>query len=121
MPFELGLAAALACAEDATHQWRVLESVRYRLNQSLSDVDGYDHFVHGGTIAGTMDVLLDIFGNAKGLPLSEVEDLMWVYRRVREFRATFASSVYRPNAFKTRVVAARFFAEERLATREAGK
>jgi hypothetical protein len=113
MPFELGLAAAIAFEERATHQWRALERVPFRLNQSLSDIGGYDHSIHSGTIEGTMQVLLDIFGNAKGLPLSESDDLIWVYRRVREFRSTLRSSVYRANAFRKVIVAARLFAEQR--------
>jgi len=38
---------------------------------------------------------------------------MWVYRRVREFRATLRSSVYRANSFRKIVAAARLFAEHR--------
>jgi hypothetical protein len=113
MPFELGLAAAIAFEDGVTHQWRALERVPFRLNQSLSDIGGYDHSIHSGTIEGTMDVLLDIFGNAKSLSLSEVDDLMWVYRRVREFRATLRSSIYRANAFRKIVATARLFAEVR--------
>ena len=113
MPFELGLAAAIAFEDGVTHQWRALECVPFRLNQSLSDIDGYDHSIHAGTVEGTMDVLLDIFGNAKNRPLSEPEDLMWVYRRVREFRATLRSSIYRANAFRRIVATARLFAEAR--------
>ena len=113
MPFELGLAAAIAFEDGVTHQWRALECVPFRLNQSLSDIDGYDHSIHAGTVEGTMDVLLDIFGNARNRPLSETEDLMWVYRRVREFRATLRSSIYRANAFRRIVATARLFAEAR--------
>jgi hypothetical protein len=113
MPFELGLSAAIALQKDATHQWRVVERVRYRLQQSLSDISGYDHSIHAGTIEGTMDVLLDIFGSSNRLLLSEVDGLLWVYRRVREFRATIRGDIYRPNAFRNLVVAARAFAIER--------
>ena len=113
MPFELGLAAAIAFEDGANHQWRALECVPFRLNQSLSDIGGYDHSVHSGTVEGTMEVLLDIFGNAKRLPLSDLGDLMWTYRRVREFRGTIRSNVYRANAFRKVVVAARFFVEQR--------
>ena len=61
-----------------------------------------------------MQVLLDIFGNAKGLPLGEPDDLIWVYWRVRDFRATLRSSVYRANAFRKIVVAARLFTNNAL-------
>jgi len=115
MPFELGLAAAIALEDGSSHQWRALECVPFRLNQSLSDLGGYDHSIHSGTIKGTIEVLLDIFGNARGLPLSEIDDLMWVYRRVREFRGRLPSGVYRANAFRKLVVAARAFTEARAA------
>ena len=113
MPFELGLAAAIAFEDGANHQWRALECVPFRLNQSLSDIGGYDCSIHSGTIVGTMEVVLDIFGNAKSLPLSDLDDLMWVYRQIREFRHTLRSSVYRANAFRKLVVAARLFVEQR--------
>ena len=99
--------------KDTTHQWRVLERVPYRLQQSLSDIGGYDHSIHAGTIEGTLEVLLDIFGSSNRLLLNEVEDPLWVYRRVREFRATTRGSIYRPNAFRNLIVAARTFAIER--------
>jgi hypothetical protein len=41
MPFELGLAVAWAQAHPR-HRWFVFESVRRRLNKSLSDLDGTD-------------------------------------------------------------------------------
>lgn len=113
MPFELGLAAAIALEPGANHQWRVLETVPFRLNQSLSDIGGYDPAIHSGTVAGVMEVLLDIFGNAKKLPLRDLDDLLWVYRRVREFRATLPSTVYRADAFRKLVVTARLFVEQR--------
>lgn len=113
MPFELGLAAAIALHEGSRHQWRAFERIPHRLDQSLSDIRGYDHSIHAGTIEGTMEALLDIFGNSNRLLLSELDDLLWVYRRVREFRATIGGGVYRPNAFRHLVVAARAFAIER--------
>ncbi len=61
-----------------------------------------------------MEVLLDIFGSSNRLLLSEVHDLSWVYGRVREFRVTIRGGIYRPNAFRHLVVAARAFAIERV-------
>ena len=45
--------------------------------------------------------------------LNDADDLLWVYRRVRECRATIRGSIYRPNAFRNLIVAARTFAIER--------
>jgi hypothetical protein len=44
MPFELGLAVAWAQAHPQ-HKWFVFESVRRRLNKSLSDLDGTDPYI----------------------------------------------------------------------------
>jgi hypothetical protein len=116
MPFELGLAAAIAETNNgASHQWMMLEEKRFRLGQSLSDVSGYDSYVHGGTIEGMVDALLDIFSNLPAPPLSSKQDLMWVYRQLRVFQNTLRANLYRPNSFKLLVLAARGYVAERLA------
>lgn len=108
MPFELGLAAAVSLHHsDAGYQWRILERVTHRLTQSLSDVAGYDPSIYGGTVKGTLEVLLDIFDNLRKPPLKEVDDLLWVYRRVRRFRGTQPANVYRSNSYRRLVLAAR--------------
>ena len=52
MPFELGLTVALERIAIRKHAWVVCESKRFRLNKSLSDLDGTDVYIHGGTIRG---------------------------------------------------------------------
>jgi hypothetical protein len=113
MPFELGLAAAVALARPATHQWRLLETVQFRIGQSLSDVAGYDAHIHCGTVAGVVDVLLDIFAALPDPPLGEANDLLWVYRKLSRYRETLPANIYRPNSFKKLVLAARGFANQR--------
>jgi len=113
MPFELGLATAISLRDGVSHQWRALETAAFRLNQSLSDLNGYDHLIHTGTIGGMMDALLDIFGNAKRLPLDQTADLLWVYRRLRSFRATMPGGIYRSNPFRRLVVTSRLLVEQR--------
>ena len=112
MPFELGLAAAVALDADQ-HQWRVLERVPHRVAQSLSDISGYDPMIHNGTVRGTIDAILDIFGNVPDPPLSEAEDLLWMYRRLSRYRSALRATVYRTNSFKKLVLAAKGFAIER--------
>src|SRR5271168_1602373 len=51
MPFELGLAVAWGQAHPQ-HKWFVFESVRRRLNKSLSDLDGTDPYIYDGTLGG---------------------------------------------------------------------
>ena len=111
MPFELGLAAAVALGDDQ-HQWRVLECVRHRVNQSLSDISGYDATIHNGTVRGAIEAMLDIFGNVPAPPLSETEDLLWVYRRLSDYGSTLPG-VYRTSSFKKLVLAAKAFVIER--------
>src|SRR5947208_12074214 len=61
MPFELGLTIAWAETAQSNHYWIVLESKQYRLQKSLSDLNGYDHFIHNGTVLGVFRALLDAF------------------------------------------------------------
>jgi hypothetical protein len=106
MPFELGIAAAVSLQGDARHEWRILERVPHRVSHSLSDVAGYDASIHGGTVRGTIDVLLDIFDNVRDPPLSETEELLRVYRGLRDFRSSLPRNCYTASAFRRLVVAA---------------
>jgi hypothetical protein len=66
MPFELGMAFALA--RHGPHKLFVLERRAYRLQASLSDLNGLDPHVHGGTQAGVLRCVLDCFGTPSGAP-----------------------------------------------------
>jgi len=61
--------------------WFVMEAVNYRLAKSLSDLNGTDPYIHGGTIEGVFREM----GNAlvrKGRQPSVLQ--MWrIYREVR--------------------------------------
>ena len=53
MPFELGLAVALDAAfPKKRHTWFVFETAQWRMQKSLSDLNGTDVYVHGGTVEG---------------------------------------------------------------------
>jgi hypothetical protein len=54
MPFELGLVVGLEKAADSGHEWFVFESVRHRLQKSLSDMNGTDPFIYGSTADGIL-------------------------------------------------------------------
>jgi hypothetical protein len=73
MPFELGLAVALALTQQGAdaHQFRILEARPYRVQQSLSDVLGHDPYIHRGCADGVLESLLDVFSD-----LPEASDLM---------------------------------------------
>src|SRR5687767_6371732 len=66
MPFELGLAVASAHYRRRTnpgHHWIVMEAVPHRLQVSLSDLNGFDPYIHRRTAIGTMEALIDAFMN----------------------------------------------------------
>jgi hypothetical protein len=58
MPFELGITVGLG---NAKHSWIVCETVRRRINKSLSDLDGTDVYIHGGTVRGVFRELCNAF------------------------------------------------------------
>jgi hypothetical protein len=80
MPFELGLAVAWA-QEHPEHQWFVFEARRRRLNKSLSDLDGTDAYIHGGTVRGVMREVCNAFVSPGSQPT--VPQMMKMYRELR--------------------------------------
>lgn len=66
MPFELGLAYAIA--QRQLHNFFVLEERSHRLQVSLSDLNGHDPHIHGGTQDGVLRCLLDCFGTGSYQP-----------------------------------------------------
>lgn len=80
MPFELGLAVAvaqLAKKRSWNHEWRVFEAVNYRLQTSLSDLNGYDPLIHGGTPDGMLRKLREAFVRARGQPSLAAMQRSW--------------------------------------------
>jgi len=62
--FELGLAVAVGVHENyGNHHWIVLEAVRYRLLRSLSDLNGFDPFIHGNSVSACSASLLTLLKN----------------------------------------------------------
>jgi hypothetical protein len=66
MPFELGLAVAVSLSErrNAKHGFVLLESKPFRLQQSLSDMNGHDPFIHNGTQRGAIRTMVEAFAVA---------------------------------------------------------
>jgi hypothetical protein len=65
MPFELGIAFALA--QGNGHRIFVFEEQR-RLQATLSDMNGFDAFIHGGTQEGVLYRILDCFARPRETP-----------------------------------------------------
>jgi hypothetical protein len=102
MPFELGLAVATSRL-GPRHHWVVLESVRYRLQKSLSDLNGFEPYIHDGTPEGVLRALGDAF-ERENQP-SEAQ-LLAQYRELRRVAARLPKDLFRPRAFRELVLAA---------------
>lgn len=66
MPFELGIAYCLG--KQSGHRFFVMEEQAYRLQATLSDLNGHDPHIHEGTQEGVMACLLDCFGMPGKVP-----------------------------------------------------
>jgi hypothetical protein len=65
MPFELGIAVAVSRV-DRGHRFVILEKERYRLQKTLSDVNGFDPGIHGATRTGIISCVLSHLGKPHG-------------------------------------------------------
>src|SRR5579863_4374245 len=82
MPFELGLTIALQRTAIIDHKWAICESRSRRINKSLSDLDGVDPYIHGGTIQGVFRELCNVFVRSRRQPT--VLQMNQIYRVLRE-------------------------------------
>jgi hypothetical protein len=101
MPFELGLTIALERTAHPDHSWIVCETVLRRVNKSLSDLDGTDVYIHGGTIKGVFREMGNAFVGSSRQPT--VTEMSQIYRVLR---AQFSSVLKRAgakDAFNARV------------------
>lgn len=117
MPFELGLAIALQRGSRSSHAWIVCESVRDRMEKSLSDLKGTDASIHDGTIRGLFRELGSIF--VRELRQPSVDEMMAIYRVLRAnfagtLRRAGASSPYNARTFRDLCVLASAAADQLL-------
>jgi hypothetical protein len=109
MPFELGLAVARSLSGER-HFWIVLEEQHYRVQKSLSDINGFDPYVHGGTTDGVLQAIADAFHQPEGRnpSIPEVRRLWAVLRAAaRELkRQEGTSSLFSRRSFGKIVLAA---------------
>jgi hypothetical protein len=109
MPFELGLAVVLG--ERDGHEWFVLESRRYRLQRSLSDLNGTDPLIHDGSPRRLLQVLAAVFDrpNEPDVPLPPIFELL--RREAPGLRRRYGG-LYTRGAFVRLVAAATTLATE---------
>lgn len=79
MPFELGVAVALARTR-APHQFIVLESERFRLQRTLSDLNGIDPGIHNCSPRGMISCVLSHLGKPSDNPLPQA--VFSIYREL---------------------------------------
>lgn len=100
-PFELGLTVAVQATENPDHAWVLCETVRRRINKSLSDLDGTDAYIHDGTIRGVFRELGNAFVGSRRQPT--VTEMMQIYRVLRvRFKSILRNAGAR-DAFNARV------------------
>jgi hypothetical protein len=102
MPFELGLLLGWQKTKrSSTHTWFVFESVKRRLQKSLSDLDGTDPLIHGGTVRGVFRELSNALVKSRYRP--DLSHMNTIYRYVRTTSPLVLSQVGTNSLFGARV------------------
>jgi hypothetical protein len=100
MPFELGLAVAWSQTHPR-HKWYVFEAVGRRLTKSLSDLDGTDPYIHGGTVRGVMREVCNAFVSPRKQPT--VPQMIKMYRELRQSSPRILNNAGAHSMFTARV------------------
>ena len=108
MPFELGLSVAWAKLNAGSHDWFLFETLPYRTQKSLSDLNGTDPNIHGGTIEGVMRELCNAFVREGSRP--QVPEMMKTYRGVSRQQAEILAGSGAKSVFEARAFAELCFA-----------
>lgn len=103
MPFELGLAVAWEKSNPGVHDWFLFEAKDHRIQKSLSDLNGTDPQIHGGTAAGVLRELSNIFRRPQNQPT--VPEMMGTFYAIsrkapRILKEAGAKSLFEPMAFE---------------------
>lgn len=101
MPFELGLAVAFERFSRSSHSWFVCETQAYRIQKSLSDLNGTDAYIHEGRIVGLFSQLCSAFVRAERQPT--IAQMTTIYRALRKQLPQLISASGARSAFEARV------------------
>jgi hypothetical protein len=118
MPFELGLAVGYHTRRpNRKHAWFVFETRPWRFQKSLSDLNGTDVYVHGGTPSGVFRELLSAFVRHHNQPT--VHQMTVIFEALREnlrpiLQETGATSLFQASVFRRLSVYASALADELL-------
>jgi hypothetical protein len=80
MPFELGLAVAIALSANRRHQWFLLDKVAHRAAKSLSDISGVNVQIHDGRAASVLKAVSNALARQSQRPT--LEQLTKIYSDV---------------------------------------
>jgi hypothetical protein len=114
MPFELGLTVGHT-ASNSRHTWFVFETRHWRLQKSLSDLNGTDPYVHEGTPRGVFRELSNAFIRQQAQPT--IGEMVRIYEGLRSnvrtiLTETGAGSLFEARPFKRLSVYASALADE---------
>lgn len=101
MPFELGLAVAWEKTNPKRHKWFVFEEKAYRVQKSLSDLNGTDPHIHDGKVEGVLRELCNAFTRGKGQPT--VPDMMKTFRAISRRAPSIIGDTGARDLFEARV------------------
>ncbi|HEV2350614.1 MAG TPA: hypothetical protein VG028_12290 [Terriglobia bacterium] len=101
MPFELGLAIAWTNLQKQADSWFVFETMKRRLQKSLSDLDGTDVYVHDGTVSGVFRELTNAFVRNKRQPT--MKQMQAVYEALHRAIPRIKRDAGARNLFSARV------------------
>jgi hypothetical protein len=106
MPLELGLAIAWAKLRPRRHTWSLWGASPRRVQKSMSDLDGTDPYIHGGTVQGVLSELRSAFVFKSSPPVRKMLEAYWLVESsvggILDDAGTgnlFAASVFRELCF----------------------
>ena len=100
MPFELGLAVDWENANPDKHTWFVFEAKNYRVQKSLSDLNGTDPQIHDGKVSGVMRELSNIFRRSRNRPT--VPEMMNTFTTISRRAGKIMAAAGAANLFEAR-------------------
>lgn len=101
MPFELGLAVALHWRKNTKHTWFLLETEKWRIQKSLSDLNGTDVYIHNGTAQGIFRELAQAFVRVTRQPT--VKQMHMIYEKILDSLPTLLADAGASDPFQARV------------------
>jgi len=101
MPLELGMTITWANLKPSRHTWFVWESAPYRLQRSVSDLNGTDRYIHNGSPEGVLRELCNSFqrDNTPTVP-QMLENYRYIHRHLNAIlRKNGSSNPYHRSVF----------------------